>query len=181
MDIKTGLLVNNFLDKLKDEKSWYFINDNNLLDEEVNYYLKDSFYLNEVSHFELYAFRNHLPNIIDFKKKATSIYEEISDYLDLKKDSSVVKNMKDYKHYSGTYEIDSIYNLYFMLEKDNIIANFIARNDTIVLESNSIFPESKEYFMLASIYGQLIFDENDNVIKMAISIGSDRDTLKKID
>ena len=181
MDIKTASLVNNFLDKLKDEKNWYFRVDNNPPEEEVNYYLKDSFYLNEVSHFETYAFRNHLPNATEFKRKATSIYEEISDYLDLKKDSSVVKNMNDYKHYLGVYEYDSLHNFQIIQENKTLKINYSAKNETVILDSSHIYPESKEYFMMESIYGQFIFDKNDEVIKMAFSNGSRRDTFKKID
>ena len=181
MDIKTGLLVNNFLDKLKEEKSWYSLRRTNHSDAKVNYYLKDSFYLNEVSHFELYAFQNHLPKAVEFKGKATLIYEEISDYLDLKKDSSVVRNMNDYEHYIGRYENDSLFNAQIIRKNNTLKLNISAKNDTVILESMYIYPESKESLMLYSFFGELIFDENDEVIKMVVSSGSLRDTLKKID
>ena len=102
--------------------------------------------------------------------------------MDLKKDTTVVKNINDYKHYLGVYEYDSIENMHIVLEKDKIKANFIAKNDTIILDSSIIVPESKEYFLIDNMaFGELIFDENDEVIKMVISMGTFRYEYKKID
>ncbi len=58
-----------------------------------------------------------------------------------------------------------------------------AKNDTIVLLGLTIIPESKEYFMDSGDkdFFELIFDENDEVLKMVASSGSYRQEFKKID
>ena len=79
-DIKTVSNIDRHMEKLKNEKVWY----SQLMlvpDEQIDFFLNDPFYLNEVKHFEIYALQTHLMAVKDFKVDATSIYEELSDYL----------------------------------------------------------------------------------------------------
>ena len=169
--------------EIENNKKWFadLYSIGKIPDEMIEYQLNDTIYRNRVVNYAIIG-STHFHRIRLYRNKALTIYEEIFDYLDLKKDTSVVKNMNDYKHYLGVYEYDSIENVHFVMENDRIKANFIAKNDTIILDSSIIVPESKEYFMIENrVFGQLIFDENDEVIKMVISMGPIRDEYKKID
>ena len=168
------------MEKLKNEKVWY----SQLMlvpDEQIDFFLNDPFYLNEVKHFEIYALQTHLMAVKDFKVDATSIYEELSDYLDLKKDTSIVKDLNDYDHYLGTFEIDSLYNVKIERENNSLSWNFMAKNDTTVLDRAPIIPDSKTYFNINFGFGKFTFDENVNITGIIVSYGSDRREFKKID
>ena len=181
-DLKVGLAVDDYLEKLNNEKEWYFdYMHHKITDEIIEYHLSDPFYFNQVAHYGDKALIDHMVSISDFKNEATNIYEELSDYLDLKKDTSVVKNMNDYKHYLGVYEVDSLHNINVVVEKNKMMSNYLAKNDTIILQSHRIYPESKKYFMSYSLFGELIFDENGEVTKMVYSYIGDRFEFKKID
>lgn len=102
-DMKTAIQVDEFLEKLKNEKEWFSLM-MEVSDEQIDYFLNDPYYLNEVKYFEIQALQSHLKTVLDFKEYALNIYEILSDYLDLKKDSSIVKNLNKYGHYLGTFE-----------------------------------------------------------------------------
>ena len=177
-DIKTVSNIDRHMEKLKNEKVWY----SQLMlvpDEQIDFFLNDPFYLNEVKHFEIYALQTHLMAVKDFKVDATSIYEKLSDYLDLKKDTSIVKDLNDYDHYLGTFEIDSLYNAKIERENNSLSWNFIAKNDTTILHSIPIYPDSKTYFT-AYAFGKFIYDDSDNVTGIIVSNGSERFEYKKI-
>jgi len=179
-DIKVLSQEDIFFEKLKNEKEWFSLI-GKATDEQIDYLLNDPFYLNEVKLFELNALQEHLMAVLDFKRDAINIYAEISDYLDLKKDTSVVKNIFDYEHYIGTYEYDSLYNAHIIQKSNTLKLNWIAKNDTIILGSIPIYPDSKTYCTFEWHFGQLIFDENDKVTSIVMSNGSNRDEYKKID
>jgi hypothetical protein len=179
-EIETYSLVNSFLTKIRDTKSWYGLDE--VTDQEINYYLKDSFYYNNVKHFELIAYKNHLLKLAHFKIRATTIHKEISDYLDSELDSTIVKNGNDYKHYLGVYEIDSLRNVRYVLDNENIIAQVIEKNDSVVLESAGVIIESKEFFIdTYGVFCELIFNENNEVTTLVRSRGSFRKKYKKIE
>ena len=181
-DLKVGLAVDDYLEKLNIEKEWYFdYMHSKVTDEIIEYHLSDPFYFNQVAHYGDKALIDHTVSISEFKNEATNIYEELSDYLDLKKDTSVVKNMNDYKHYLGVYEVDSLHNMNVVVEKNKMMFNYIAKNDTIILESHRVFPDSKKYFTIYHLFGELMFDENGEVTKMVYSNIGDRFEHKKID
>ena len=77
--------------------------------------------------------------------------------------------------------MDSLHNINVVVEKNKMMSNYLAKNDTIILQSHRIYPESKKYFMSYSLFGELIFDENGEVTKMVYSYIGDRFEFKKID
>jgi len=182
-DLKIGLVVDDYLAKLNNEKKWYgdFMRGERT-DEMIEYFLTDPFYFNQLNHYCDKGLVDHMFSITNFRNEATNIYEELSDNLNIKKDSSVVKNIKDYEHYIGTYDWDSIHNVNFVVEKNKLKMNYLAKNDTIILESHPIYLESKKHFMvLGLIFGELIFDENGEVTKFVFSNYGNRKEAKKID
>jgi len=178
-DDRTADLVLEYFDEMRKEKEWYSKTEG-ISEIKIEYFLTDPFYFNDVRHYSMYKM-NHLIYIGKFKDEALGIYEEISDYLDLKKDTSVVKNINDYKHYIGRYEDDSPFNAQIIRKNNTLKLNIIAKNDTIILESMRVYPDSKTYFTFGPVFGQLIFDENNEVIKMVLSQGTFREEFKKID
>jgi len=175
-----------FYNKLKSEKDWFykFVSLNEITDDMIDYFLNDPSYLNIVSSYELNALINHLPRTLDFRNKAIMIYENISEDLNLKKDTLIAKNIKNYKHYIGTYKADSLYTISIKEEKNNLIGYSIKQQDTIVYWNFNakIYPNSKIYFTF-NIYrfGQLIFDENNEVTGLVLSLGIFRREFKKVD
>lgn len=182
LDKGTYSLIGDFFVKMKNEKQWYTDWDaKKTTDQMANYFLNDPFYLNEVTHYKTYALQNHLPNTIIFKHKAMSIYKEISDHLKIPKDSLVIRSIKDYGHYIGSYQ-DSIHSVIIKEENNELKAYWKSNRDTTFYPITNFFPSSKTYFTTTSglIYGELILDKNDNVIALKSSLGYKSVTLKKI-
>ena len=180
-------MVTSNLKEIETNKKWFsdmsFFN--NITDDMIEYQLNDSIYRNRVANYSMLGIRNHFNDIINYRKKALNLYEEISDYLDLKKDSSIVKNINDYKHYIGRYQADSIYNANVISENNVLKLNLEVKYDTIILVPFTLYPDSKTYFISNNgddnYFGQLFFDEDNEVSKLSISKGSLRVEFKKID
>jgi hypothetical protein len=178
-DDRTADLVLEYFDEMRKEKEWYSKREG-ISEIKIEYFLTDPFYFNDVRHYSMYKM-NHLVYIGEFRDEALGIYEEISDYLDLKKDTTVVKNMNDYKHYIGRYEGDSLYNAQIIRKNNTLKLNLFAKNDTIILESMRVYPDSKTYSIIGDFFSQSFFDEDNKVSKIVLSIGPFREELKKID
>ena len=175
--------VKSNLKEEENNKKWFadFITFGKRPDDMIEYQLKDTIYKNRVANFSL-RFGEHFNRTREYRNKALNIYEEISDYLDLKKDTSVVKNIDNYRHYLGSYE-DNRINAQ-IIRKDNILkVDLIAKNDTVIIASYRIYPYSKNYFIAAigrnNSIGQLIFDEDDKVSKIIVSSAPHRSEMKK--
>jgi hypothetical protein len=150
-------------------------------DDIILYQLNDTIYRNRVVNYAMITV-NHFYRIRLYRNKALSIYEEISDYLDLKKDTTVVKNMNDYEHYIGRYEGDSLFNAQIIRKNNTLKLNLFAKNDTIIIESMRVYPDSKTYSIIGRfLFSQSFFDEDNKVSKIVLSIGPFREELKKID
>ena len=179
--------------EIENNKKWFtdYFSFGKTPDDMIAYQLNDTIYRNRVSNYSI-IHANHFMRFRAYRNKILSIYEEISDYLDLKKDTSVVKNINDYEHYIGRYQSDSLYNAQIIRKNNTLKVNIFAKNDTIILTSFRVYPDSKSYFTAAfnnfnaayesySIFGQLFFDEDNRVSKLVLSQGTIRDELKKID
>ena len=180
-------MVNANLKDIEKNKKWFadFISFGKIPDEMITYQLNDSIYRNRVANYLMMGIENHFQKTRGFRNKALSLYKEITDYLDLKKDSSIVKNINDYKHYIGRYQADSIYNANVISENNVLKLNLEVKYDTIILVPFTLYPDSKTYFISNNgddnYFGQLFFDEDNEVSKLSISKGSLRVEFKKID
>ena len=175
-----------FQKKIKYEKDWYYnmFSEQKYSDEIITYFLTDSFYFNHIVDVQNYGLDNHFYFTMRFRNMAISIYKKISEQLNLEKDSMVVKNFKDYKHYIGTYE-NLTTRIILKEEKDNLKLKAIRKKDSLVFGNFSIVPDSKAYFTIFNDdnanFGQLFFDKNNNVIGLRRSKGAYRRDFKKID
>jgi len=104
-DNYTMSLVRDFTDKLRNEKHWFsdFMS-GKVSDEMLQYFLNDPFYLNQVYSYVWTGYDLHLNTVLGFRLKAISLYEEVSDYIDLDKGSTIIINFKNINHLTGTYE-----------------------------------------------------------------------------
>ena len=102
-------------------------------DEMIEYCLNNSFYRNEVADIQSVG-RNHLLYLNIFRLKALKNYEKICNALDLKKDSTLLKNVKDFEHYKGVYvlndPVDSII-IKGLIEGEKQMTLKISINDSI--------------------------------------------------
>lgn len=74
-------------------------------DEMIEYCLNNSFYRNEVADIQLVG-TVHLQYLNIFRLRALKNYENICNALDLQKDSTLFKNVKEFEHYKGVYELN---------------------------------------------------------------------------
>ncbi len=169
-----------FLEKLENEKVWYsklFANKSN--DESIKYFLADPFYLNRVTTYRILGLDNHFNYVWHFRNKSIALYEKLSANLDLKKDSLFLEKAKYYNHYLGEYAHDQyiysikIYNADLMLDIKN-------KHDSTILASIKFYPDSKKHFTIDGTFGQLTYDDYNEVNGFILSLGSRRERYKKI-
>jgi len=176
--------VEDFVYELVHEKEWF--SDLELLgeitDEAIDYFLNDPFYLNILSRYNT-KWKSLLYFTLNFRNNALLLYEKISEDLNLKKDTSIVKNVKDYEHYIGTYSDSNGFRIIIKEEKKELIGYgyHIKQQDTISYGKDKVYPDSKTYFNYnLSGFGQLNFDENNEVTGFVLSTGDERTEFKKV-
>ncbi|WP_445384079.1 DUF6090 family protein [Robiginitalea sp. IMCC44478] len=91
--------------KWMDELPWSsdYLGNGIITDEMIQFALTDPFYLNEVIEIHNRE-RGHLGGMLWFRTKALDLYKEIMDMLLIEKDTSLVKDFKNFKHVLGVYE-----------------------------------------------------------------------------
>ena len=91
------------LREIENQKKWYsnYIYYEEVPDDAIAYYLTDTIYRNRVANFFMIGIENHYVKTRVFRNSALNIYEDVCDYLNLEKDTSIVKDLNDYKHYLG--------------------------------------------------------------------------------
>ena len=175
--------VTKFWDKLAIEKEWYtnYMAFKEITDEMIDYFLNNPFYLNNVTNYQFSALDNHFVRTLYFRNRAIEIYEKISEGLNLKKDTLIAKNSKGYKHFIGTYDTDSLNALIIIKEEKNeLIIYQINQQDSTVLVRTKVFPDTKTYFTFWEVFGQLIYDINNEVNGLVLSRGPIRKEYKKV-
>ena len=146
----------------------------------IEYFLNDPYYLNDVATFEVLGIHNHFPHICFFRNIAIEIYGKISEELNLKKDSLIIKNLKGYEHYIGTYIADSLNTINIKEEKNELVIYELKQQDSTVISKSKFHPDSKTYFTWWNVFGQLNFDKNNEVIGLVLSRGSHRFIYEKV-
>jgi len=182
-EMMSGLAIE-IKDKLKHEIPSFSDYRNYILtDEMIEYCLTDPFYLNEVADKQYIGYNLHLYYSILYRWKALMLYEDIYDFLDLKKDSSLIKNINDFQHYLGVYEPMSAdyagVELIIKKENNSLILEYF-ENDNLI-GTQKVSPYSKSYFFVIwwDVRPQVMkleFDENNEVVG-SIILGN----IQKID
>jgi Family of unknown function (DUF6090) len=171
-----------YINKLKNEKEWYY---NNVMHEEnshenVMYLLTDPFYLNEVAHYQTINLQNHNRYTLIFRNNAIERYKELSDYLNIKKDTNIVKNYKNYENIVGTYLLNNSIKYEIKKQNGKYILEWQQKKDSTIKIKRNIYPDSKTYFTLGRWFGKFIYDENNNVTGFITSLGVRRSIYKKV-
>ena len=159
--------------KLKSWKYNYQILGENT-DEMISYLLNDSYYLNEVVQYQNSNLNDHFRYTLIFRNHAIALYDELSDYLKIEKDTSIVKNVEDYTHYIGTYIREGSENK-FKIEKtgNHLIWRTKDKTETTVLDEFIFYPDSKTYFTgPGSAFGKLRFNKDNEVVGFLRTNGS---------
>ena len=174
-----------FVEKLKDEKSWYYnyMVKNENTDEMIDYFLNDPIYLNQVTHYQRLNLGGHNSTTLKFRNNAINLYTELSNYLTIKKDTSIIKNFKEYEHYLGKYvsengKIES----QIINQNDNLIWSWKNLEDTSKFGEINLYPDTKTYFTISNrAFGKLVYDENNEVSGFIRSLGSNMQEYNKIE
>ena len=143
-------------------------------DEMISYLLNDTYYLNEVVLYQLRNLGSHNWSTLTFRNKAIEIYNDLSDYLAIEKDTSIIKNVEDYAHYIGTYIREGTENK-FSIEKEgnNLIWRTKDKTETTVLHETNFYPDSKTFFTgPGNVFGTLLYNDNNEVIGFMRTLGT---------
>ena len=186
VDLFDEYTVNNVMNKIKKLESNGWLYDNHVnqttSDEQITYYLTNPNYLGEVTEYKIRHLGDHNRYTIIFRKNALNIYNELSDYLSIKKDTSIIKNMKKYQHYLGTYVSESgIINTEILIKNENLVWSWKNVNDTTKFGEIILYPDTKTYFTIGNRrFGKLIYNKNNEVSGFTRSWGNERDEFKRI-
>ncbi|UCE92995.1 MAG: hypothetical protein JSV73_09245 [Flavobacteriaceae bacterium] len=153
-------MVNDFRQKLKDEKPWYSeLNipisasriTPQLSEEIVSYFLIDPYYLNEVQDFINAGYQAHLKYILGFRTSAINVHKEISYYLDKTADLTPIPDFDS--NFLGSYENEKMNssiddkNVEVVIERKKDALWIHIYENGAFLESIEAFPYSKDSFI----------------------------------
>jgi len=172
-EITTNLVLDYFK-KFKDEKHWFFnlILTGELNDEVINYLLTDTIYFNMVANFQIINLGNHKRYTKEFRHNALDAYSELSDYLQIEKDSSLIKNSNDYDHYLGTYT-DNIFTHVIKKKNSKLVRTSFRNSNPTKRYTFNFYPDSKTSFTINNyLFGELSYNENNEVIGFIASNGN---------
>jgi len=170
--------------KLLEKDGWIYDNhiSKTASDEQINYYLTSSNYLGEVTEYKIRHLNDHNNLTLKFRNHAIDIYNEISDYLTLEKDTSIVKDINEYQHYLGAYEReegDFIYEI--KKQNNNLIWAWKHKTNSKRSGEINFYPDSKTYFTVSdNRFGKIIYSNNNEVTGFILSLGEKRHEYKKI-
>lgn len=175
-----------FTNELSDTKIWYgdFVKSYTVTNEVVDYFLNDPFYYNKVINFDLINLQGHLKSVIRFRNKSLQLYAKLSNYLATEKNTTIYKDLSDFEHYVGFYQLENMENISIEIKK-NAPKNYFSLNvkninDADFFQSSTIYPETKTTFLTASNFGTIIFDGQNNVSGIVLELGATRQKFIRI-
>ena len=135
-------------------------------DEMISYLLNDIYYLNEIVLYQNRNLGDHFNYTRVFRNKAKEVYAELSDYLAIEKDTSIVKNVKDYEHYTGTYIREGTENKFVIGDRNNKLYFTIKdKTETTILDEYIFYPDSKTDFTgPGHAFGKLRYNKDNEVV-----------------
>lgn len=171
-------VTSEIIKKQRDTKEWFYLQDIETIPEVAyQYFLNDPFYLNDVSYFQTMALFNHHLKNMNFNTQAKSIYRDLSSYLGLEIDSTILKDSQKNLHYIGTFKHDE--EVIKIREKDNKLVYSHGHNPNKTFDFN---PTNDSLFVIEYTFGKLIRDKNKKVTGMTRTLGSfEPQTYQKVD
>ncbi|MEO0570627.1 MAG: hypothetical protein AAF039_02905 [Bacteroidota bacterium] len=173
-DEEIGEVVNDFEARLKKTTSWYYLSNNreDLPRTAYHFFLNDTLYLNDVAYYESTGLNNHFRYTAYFNGAAKDLYSDLSNYLRLALDSTLIRPVDQFEHYQGTYVLQNQQekDTFIIRKKNNkLVYDWIDENGS---DTYSLYPESKDEFVLAIWFAKLIRDERNEVIGFKLTLGS---------
>ena len=167
--------------RFKNEKTWYYdyLIQEEIPDKMIQYCLMDSLYLNNVASFHFFNLRNHNRYSLIFRNKAIDLYEDLSNYLKLTKDTAIIKHVTDYTHYLGKYTGNNNTTCEIIQKKEKLIYTWKNNAHSTISEQFVIYPSTKTNFTVDNSFGKFIYDENQNVTGFTLSLGSSKSKFIK--
>ena len=167
--------------KYKNEKTWYsdLMNFGIKSEDKLNYFLNDPAYLNEAAYYNMAFLGMHLNMIKEFRVAAIKRYIELSNYLEVSIDTSIVKDLNDYKHYIGIYKVANT-TLQIKKEANNLKGTLVWDIDTTQAQNFTLYLDSKTYFTTPAHLGKLIYNKNNEVSGIALSKGAWQQRWQKV-
>ena len=167
-DDNMGNYIKGLNDKLRDTKDWYYLQGlRKLNDEAYDYFLTDPFYLNEVWGYQMGGLGNHSRRTYQFNRDAKSIYLDLSDFLDLEIDTTLVGTPEMNGHYIGTYQYQ---DEFLEIKKDGNRLVCIQKNEGP--ETTDFYPDSDSTFVLNRYFGKLLKNDQNEITGMVLSLGT---------
>ena len=145
----------------------------------LNYFLSDPAYLNEATYYSVAFLGIHLNSIKEFRADAIKRYIELSDYLEVALDTSIIKEVSNYTQYLGLYK-DAHTTLHIKKEANDLKGTFVRNIDTTEIQNFTLYLDSKTYFTTPSSFGKLIYNNNNEVSDIVLSTGARQHRWQKI-
>jgi len=186
VDLLDEYTVNNVFNKIKKLETNGWLYDNNVnqtaSDEQITYYLTNPSYLGEVTEYKIRHLGDHNSYTLVFRNNAIKIYNGLADYLSIKKDTSIVKELKVYQHYLGTYASENgVIHNEIIIKNENLVWSWKNINDTTKFGEIKLYPDTKTHFTISNNrFGKLIYNENNEVSGFISSLGNVRQGYKRI-
>jgi hypothetical protein len=173
-----------FLDWLMHNTTWFsdiYFTKKSLSDEQINFYLKSSYYQNIISEFYNLGLENDYVSVAKFRYHAFNCYKKITHHLNSSegltlKPSPVQQKIETYKTYLGTY-MSKLDTLKISTKKDEFIIQVLnnPKEYPIITVNSTSFILSLDYFF------HMNYDKEGKVFGMTRRIGDDFSEYTKID
>ena len=147
MDLKDKVIGDRFIDfrERMMEQPWWteYWTKQKVTDEMILFCLNDPLYLNQLTEAQ-YLESGHLSSILEFRTKSLYLYEKISEMLELEKDSSLVKNHKDFEYLIGEYKEGD--NKLVIRGKEDLQVKFFVKDS--LFNEFAIYPYSDSHILV---------------------------------
>lgn len=136
----------NFRDKMMDGQPWWshYVNHSDVTDEMIQFALNDPFYLNQLSELS-FREQSHTRGMLSFRIKALNLYEKIAEMLQLEKDSSLVRDIKDIEHVKGIYKYK---RTSFDVRGEKELRSRLFLDDSLVGPGANVYPYGKSHLII---------------------------------
>lgn len=173
-DEEIGEVVNDFEARLKKTVSWYYLSNNreDLPKSSYQFFLNDTLYLNDVAYYESTGLNGHFRYNALFNGAAKDLYLDLSNYLNLEIDESLINSIEQFDHYQGTYVLQNQQekDTFVIRKKDNkLIYDWIDGNGS---DTYSLYPQNEDEFVLGIKFAKLVRGENNEVTGFNLTLGS---------
>jgi hypothetical protein len=181
-----------FNDELRLERDWAYqltraSSTDDLIENEaiMEYYINNPFYLNNVDFFWIISVGNMMSLLIPTRNKLINSYINISEYLGLEKDISIVNDPVKFKYCYGTYKHSSGWTYKIFEDNNQILIDYRNPKDSIVCGACPIYFDDKTNLTIelegGVRFGELKFDVRQNVTSLHTYFGNRRSNFKKIE